>query len=75
MLVSILGWLACAVGLLGTWLVPRTRHGWLLAITCGVLWIVVDGLIDLWSGLVAGVFALAANWRCWRRKVTAQKQG
>lgn len=74
MLVSVLGWAAFVLGLIGTWLLPRTRHGWLLSIACGIAWVIVDALIGLWSGLAAGLFSLVANWRCWRRGVTGTYQ-
>lgn len=72
MVTQLLGWAALIIGLAGTWLLPKTRHGWLLAIACGVTWAVVDIRIALWSGLAGAVLAVAVNWRCWRHRVTAQ---
>lgn len=66
---TLLGWVALALGLVATWLIPHTRHGWLIGATCALAWAVVDVAISLWSGLVAAVIGAALNLRCWRRNV------
>lgn len=69
LLVQLLGWCALTIGLAGTWLLPRTRHGWLLAIACSSVWAIVDVYIQLWPGLAGAVLAIAVNWRCWHQHV------
>lgn len=66
--------LASYIGLMLGWagglIVPRTRHGWLLAIGSGLAWSIVDISLGLWAGLAGATISVVLNGRCWRRKVT-----
>lgn len=72
MLTQLLGCAAMSIGWLGTLLVTRTRHAWLIAVACSIVWAIVDIRIQLWSALAAAIVAVVLNWRCWLRHVTAQ---
>jgi hypothetical protein len=66
---TILGWIGFALGPTSTWMLPRTRHGWLLGISCNTAWALVDIHIALWSGLAGAGLNTAAAWRNWRKHV------
>lgn len=71
MVVQLSGWLAFTLGPLGTWLIPRNRHGWLLTIAAATVWAAVDIDIRLWPGLAGATVAVVLNTRCWQQHVTS----
>jgi hypothetical protein len=68
------GWVAFVLGNAGMWLVPRSRHGWLLTICSAALWALVDVWLSLWPGLVGAGMAVVMNARCWRKRVSSKTE-
>lgn len=71
MVIQLSGWLAFTLGPIGTWLIPRNRHGWLLTIAAAAVWAAVDIDIRLWPGLAGAAVAVILNTRCWQHNVTS----
>lgn len=64
-------WAAFALSLTGGWLIPRTRHGWLLNIAAAAVWAGINAALNLWAGVAGSAVGAVVAVRCWRKRVTA----
>jgi hypothetical protein len=62
---TLTSWLACVLGLTGTWLVLRHPNGWLINIASCAAWVVYNSAIHCWAGVTACVIAALISARNW----------